>query len=184
MQRLWTLVPGHLSSQFCTVQLRTLFAAHFLATLCLSTTSGPDLGKLPGFMVFRHAPIPRKGSGKQQQLTGKFTFLFFKTFFRTTLGEGFPIADRILPKKKRIYLQFGCFQILNEFMDKYTSDMNFKASKNARLGIGTSRRQSIKILFASFLIFLLAPHENFKIWSRANLAVAEQYLGAVGSFYA
>ena len=34
------------------------------------TTSGPDPGELPGFwgsMVFRHAPIPRKGSGKQQQ---------------------------------------------------------------------------------------------------------------------
>ena len=32
--------------------------------------SGPDPGELPGFwgsMVFRHAPIPRKGSGNQQQ---------------------------------------------------------------------------------------------------------------------
>ena len=55
---------------FCTVQLRTLCAAHSLATLCLFTTSGPDPRELPGFwgsMVFRHAPIPRKGSGKQQQ---------------------------------------------------------------------------------------------------------------------
>ena len=55
---------------FCTVQLRTLCAAHSLATLCLFTTSGPDPGELPGFwgsMVFRHAPIPRKGSGNQQQ---------------------------------------------------------------------------------------------------------------------
>ena len=55
---------------FCTVQLRTLCAAHSLATLCLFMTSGPDPGELPGFwgsMVFRHAPIPRKGSGKQQQ---------------------------------------------------------------------------------------------------------------------
>ena len=34
---------------FCTVQLRTLCAAHSLATLCLSTTSGPDPGELPGF---------------------------------------------------------------------------------------------------------------------------------------
>ena len=64
---------GHPSQEplisFCTVQLRTLCAAHSLATLCLST-SGPDLGELPGFwgsMVFRHAPIPRKGSGNQQQ---------------------------------------------------------------------------------------------------------------------
>ena len=36
-----------------------------LVTLCLSTTSGLRPGELPsfyGFMVFRHAPIPRKGS--------------------------------------------------------------------------------------------------------------------------
>ena len=55
---------------FCTVQLRTLCAAHSLATLCLFTTSGPDPEELPGFwgsMVFCHAPIPRKRSGKQQQ---------------------------------------------------------------------------------------------------------------------
>ena len=39
-------------------------------TLCLSTTSGPDLGELTGFwgsIVSRHAPISRKGSGNQQQ---------------------------------------------------------------------------------------------------------------------
>ena len=33
-------------------------------------TSGPDPGEFPGFwgsMVFRHAPIPQKGSGNQQQ---------------------------------------------------------------------------------------------------------------------
>ena len=63
---------GHPSQDisFCTVQLRTLCAAHSLATLCLSTTSGPDPGELPGFWgstVFRHAPIPRMGSGNQQQ---------------------------------------------------------------------------------------------------------------------
>ena len=52
---------------FCTVQLRTLCAAHSLVTLYLSTTSGPDPEELPGFWGLRHAPIPRKGSGKQQQ---------------------------------------------------------------------------------------------------------------------
>ena len=55
---------------FCTAQLRTLCTAHSLATLCLSMTSGPDPGELPGFwgsMVSRHATIPRKGSGNQQQ---------------------------------------------------------------------------------------------------------------------
>ena len=55
---------------FRTVQLRTLCAAHSLATLCLFTTSGSDLGELPGFwgsMVSRHAPIPKKGSSNQQQ---------------------------------------------------------------------------------------------------------------------
>ena len=61
---------------FCTVQLRTLCAAHSLAILCLSKASGPDPGELPGFwgsMVFRHAPIPRKGLGKQQQQTAWFS---------------------------------------------------------------------------------------------------------------
>ena len=46
---------------FCTVQLRTVCAAHSLATLCFSTTSGPDPGELPvfwGSMVSRHASIP------------------------------------------------------------------------------------------------------------------------------
>ena len=54
----------------CTVQLRTVCAARSLATLCLSTSSGPGPGELLGFwgsMVFRHAPIPRKASGKEQQ---------------------------------------------------------------------------------------------------------------------
>ena len=56
---------------FCTVQQRTLCAAHSLAALCLFTTSGPGPGMLSGFwgsMFFRDAPIPRKGSGKQQHL--------------------------------------------------------------------------------------------------------------------
>ena len=47
-----------------------------MATLCLFTTSGPDPGELPGFwgsMVFRHALIRRKGSGKQQQPRRLFT---------------------------------------------------------------------------------------------------------------
>ena len=58
----------------CTVQLRTLCATHSLVTLYLFTTSGPDPGELPGFwgsMVFCHAPIPRKGQGKQQQQNQK-----------------------------------------------------------------------------------------------------------------
>ena len=65
---------------FCTVQLRTLCAAHSLATLCLCTTSGPDLGELPGFwcsMVFRYAPIPRKRSGKQQQHLEFYVKIYF-----------------------------------------------------------------------------------------------------------
>ena len=74
-RRLWALAPVGTRPRtslisFCTVQLRTLYAAHSLATLCLSTTSGSDLGELPDFLGsldFCHAPIPRKGSGKQQQ---------------------------------------------------------------------------------------------------------------------
>ena len=74
---------GHSSHDisFCTVQLRTFCAAHSLAILCLFTTSGPDPGELPGFwgsIVFRHAPIPRKESGNQQQQRGDDLF-FLKT---------------------------------------------------------------------------------------------------------
>ena len=61
---------------FCTVQLWTFCAAHSLATLCLFTTCGPDPWEFPRFwrsMVFRHAPIPLKGSGKQQQQISHFT---------------------------------------------------------------------------------------------------------------
>ena len=72
-------------------------------------TSGPDPGELPGFwgfMVFRHAPIPRKGSGKQQQqqpfescyfqfyvhpniLTSLYSLIAFKKFWRL---ERSPVA--------------------------------------------------------------------------------------------
>ena len=55
---------------FCTVQVQTLCAAPSFTTFCLSTTSVLDPGDLPGFwgsMVFRYAPIPRKGFGNQQQ---------------------------------------------------------------------------------------------------------------------
>ena len=62
---------GHSSQDICHLILhcpatdslrRSLFA-----TVYLFTTSGPDPEELLGFwssMVFRHAPIPRKGSGK------------------------------------------------------------------------------------------------------------------------
>ena len=59
---------------FYTVQLRTLCVTHSLAMFYLSMTSGPDPGELLGLwgsMVFRHAPIPHKGSGKQQQQQDK-----------------------------------------------------------------------------------------------------------------
>ena len=49
---------------FCQVLLRTLCAAHLLATPLLSTTSRPGLQEYPDFespMVGCHAPIPRKG---------------------------------------------------------------------------------------------------------------------------
>ena len=51
---------------FCIVRLRTLCVTRCLGIFSLSTTFGPFPGKLPGFwgsMVFRHQPIPRKGSG-------------------------------------------------------------------------------------------------------------------------
>ena len=47
-----------------------LFSYGLFAPLTLWRLSGPDLGEFPGLwgsMVFRHASIPRKGSGNQQQ---------------------------------------------------------------------------------------------------------------------
>ena len=50
---------------FCTVQLRTLCAAHSLAILCLYTTSGPDPGELPGFWApWSSAMPPSLGRGR------------------------------------------------------------------------------------------------------------------------
>ena len=49
---------------FCTVQLRTFCTACSLATLCLFTTSGQGLGKLPGFwgsMVIAMPPSLGRG---------------------------------------------------------------------------------------------------------------------------
>ena len=62
--------PRTLLISFCTVQLRTVCAAHSLATVYLSTTTGPDRGELPASGAPSSSampPIPRKGSGKQQQ---------------------------------------------------------------------------------------------------------------------
>ena len=66
LQRLWTLVPGHLSSHSALSSYR-LFAPLALWRLSLSpfTMSGPGLVELLGFwgsMVFCHAPIPRNRS--------------------------------------------------------------------------------------------------------------------------
>ena len=55
---------------FCTVQLRSLCAAHSYGDSLSLYDLWPEPGELPSFwgsMVFRHAPIPRKGPGKQQQ---------------------------------------------------------------------------------------------------------------------
>ena len=60
---------GHLSSHSA-LSSYGLSAPLTLWRLFVSATSGSDHGELPGFwgsMVFRHAPIPWKGSGKQQQ---------------------------------------------------------------------------------------------------------------------
>ena len=70
---------------FCTVQQRTLCIAHSLATLCLSTTSGPGHGELSGFwgsMVFCHVPIRRKGSGNNNNNNNNnMSFVAFMHFY-------------------------------------------------------------------------------------------------------
>ena len=62
---------GHLSSHSA-LSSYVLFAPLTLWRLCLSTTSGPGSGKLPGFwgsMVFRRAPTLRKGSGSNNNIS-------------------------------------------------------------------------------------------------------------------
>ena len=69
---------------FCTVQLQNLCAIHSLATFCLSKTSGPDSGELPSFcgsMVFRHASIPRKWSGNNNNNRVFHSFTIFPKIF-------------------------------------------------------------------------------------------------------
>ena len=69
MQCLRTLVPEHLIS-FCTVQLRTLYAARSLTALCLSMTSLQALGSFPasGAPWSSAMPHPSEGIGRQQQV--------------------------------------------------------------------------------------------------------------------
>ena len=69
MQRLRPYDPGRFSSRSALPSYGH-FAPLALWRLCLFTTSvsGPgELHGLWGSMVFYHAPIPRKGSGNQQQ---------------------------------------------------------------------------------------------------------------------
>ena len=71
---------------FCTVQLRTLCAARSLAIFCLSKTSGPRNGELPGFwssMVFRYASIPRKGSNNNNKYQAVFDAFNWNRFLST-----------------------------------------------------------------------------------------------------
>ena len=52
-----------------TIQLWNFCITHSLVTLCLSTTSDPGAGELPGFcdsVVICHTPISRKGSGNNK----------------------------------------------------------------------------------------------------------------------
>ena len=61
--------PPQDTSLFSALSRRGLFSPLALWRLSLSMTSGSGLGELPCFlesMVFRHAPIPRKGSEQQR----------------------------------------------------------------------------------------------------------------------
>ena len=77
--------PSHYTSHlFCTVELRTLCDALSLATLCLSTTSGPGPGKFLSFwnfMVVHHAPIPWKVSGRNNNNNNRKRHERFSQYF-------------------------------------------------------------------------------------------------------
>ena len=67
---------------FCTVQLRILCATRSLATLCLSTTSGPDPGELPASgALWCSAMPPSPESGRVNNNDRIVTLGLYKTFF-------------------------------------------------------------------------------------------------------
>ena len=79
---------------FCTIQLRTICAAHSLATLCLCATSGPGPGHFPASGA--PCPHPSKGVGQQQQhinMLKKFKHFFSHSTFwgspNAVLGVGY-----------------------------------------------------------------------------------------------
>ena len=87
---------------FCTVLLRTLCAARSLATLFLSTTSGPGPVELPGFwgsMVLRHIPIFRKGSGSNKK-TDAIIAGIFSNYIRQCLLQNMIRLDRLVRASK------------------------------------------------------------------------------------
>ena len=84
---------------FCSVQLRTLCVAHFLATLCLSTTSGPDLGASGAPWSSAMPPFLGRGrvTNNNKQATGKQIFCI--TLFpssRMRLIDNFLTLDDIV----------------------------------------------------------------------------------------
>ena len=119
---------------FCTVQLRTLCATRCLVTLCLFTTSGPDPGELPGFcgfMVCRHAPIPRKGSGNQSTTTGKLKFCGY--ILRTDNRLKKVIMQGMVEGKRRLGRPRKRF--LDEIMEELGPNLE------STLKLGTSRSE-------------------------------------------
>ena len=90
--------PRALLISFCTVQLRTFDAVCSLATLCLSTTSAPDLGELPSFWAF----IPRKGLGNNNRRVPNWPKGRLHTMVRPSMLYGMETVPLTKEQKRKI----------------------------------------------------------------------------------
>ena len=105
MQWVRSFDPGHLLSNSALSSYR-LCAVQSLATLCLFTISAPGPGDLTDFMVFRHAPIPRKGSGNNNSNS----FFFFNDLL-FSVGEELPCYKRASTDRVKALHDKGNIQI-------------------------------------------------------------------------
>ena len=147
--------PRTLLISFCTVQLT------------LWRLSGPDLGELPGFrgsMVFRHAPIPRKGSGNQQQQRAGLRLNIKKTKAMTTVG-----LQEFKPKDDHVKIVPN-FNFLGSII---SDDADCEKEIRRRLAMGRSTMTKLvkimkdedisvvtKTKLVYFLVFLVVTYDS------------------------
>ena len=152
---------------FFTVQLHGLCAAHSLATFCFSTTSGPmpcRVARLWGSMIFRHAVIPRKGTGKNNKQQGSD---LLSNSFGCTIHWGTNSQPNVctghvqrskscaacdVVKRNQRLLVFSCFWFKKS-----------SASPQSRQGTRVAAYSKIRKLFCKFIFCLISRNKVVNI---------------------